>query len=92
MASSLEELLEEEGFRGSRSMMRPRSSLRLESLSMPLYPLRDQRKSSTSGVRTRTERTRSNVSRYNLSGELPTSDRVRGRRPRDNLVRKGKII
>ncbi|KAK9273543.1 hypothetical protein L1049_018353 [Liquidambar formosana] len=91
MASSLEELLEEEGFRGSRSMMRPRSSLRLESLSMPLYPLRDQRKSSTSGVRIKTERTRSDVSRYNLTGELPTSDRVRCRRPRDNLVRREKL-
>ncbi|XVF69739.1 hypothetical protein PTKIN_Ptkin11bG0106000 [Pterospermum kingtungense] len=82
MASSLEELLAEEGFRGRKSITRSRSSIRSESLSKTDSPLTS---------RVKTERTRSDISRYNLGGELSRSGSTTGRRPRDYLVRREKL-
>ncbi|XP_021279098.1 putative E3 ubiquitin-protein ligase LIN-2 [Herrania umbratica] len=82
MASSLEELLAEEGFRGRRSVTRPRSSIRSEAVSKTDSPISN---------RVKTERTRSDTSRYNLRGELSRSDSTTGTRPRDYLVRREKL-
>ncbi|XVE78804.1 hypothetical protein DITRI_Ditri14bG0007400 [Diplodiscus trichospermus] len=81
MASSLEELLAEEGFRGRKSVSRSRYSIRSEALSKTDSPRSN---------RVKTERTRSDISRYDLGGELSRSDSVRGMRPRDFLVRREK--
>ncbi|KAJ9183105.1 hypothetical protein P3X46_007012 [Hevea brasiliensis] len=95
MASSLEDLLVEEGFRGRRSGMTSRASFRAEAVIKSLHPSRDKSKtyspSGLSGRRIKTERTRSDVSRYVLRGELPRSDSSLSRRPRDNLVSREKI-
>ncbi|KAF2286225.1 hypothetical protein GH714_011906 [Hevea brasiliensis] len=95
MASSLEDLLVEEGFRGRRSGMTSRASFRAEAVIKSLHPSRDKSKtdspSGLSGRRIKTERTRSDVSRYILRGELPRSDSSLSRRPRDNLVSREKI-
>ncbi|CAK9180682.1 unnamed protein product [Ilex paraguariensis] len=86
MATSLEELLAEEGFRGRRSKTMARAS----AVSMPLYPFRDEHKAgSPSGVK-RTERTRSDIHWYDLPPKLQTSDTLNARRPRDNLSRREK--
>lgn len=82
MASSLEELLAEEGFRGRKSVTKSRSSNRLESSSKTDSPFSYQVK---------TERTRSDASWYSLKGELSTSDSTTYRRPRDYLVRREKL-
>ncbi|PPD89145.1 hypothetical protein GOBAR_DD13918 [Gossypium barbadense] len=82
MASSLEELLAEEGFRGRKSVTKSRSSNRLESSSKTDSPF---------SYRVKTERTRSDESRYSLKGELSTSDSTTHRRPRDYLVRREKL-
>ncbi|XP_052488925.1 putative E3 ubiquitin-protein ligase LIN-1 isoform X3 [Gossypium raimondii] len=82
MASSLEELLAEEGFRGRKSVTKSRSSNRLESSSKTDSPF---------SYRVKTERTRSDASRYSLKGELSTSDSTTHRRPRDYLVRREKL-
>ncbi|XP_043811300.1 putative E3 ubiquitin-protein ligase LIN-1 isoform X4 [Manihot esculenta] len=94
MASSLEDLLAEEGFRGRRSGMTSRASFRAEAVIKSLHPKRDKSKadspSSLLSHRIKTERTRSDVSRYILRGEL-TSDSSSRRRPTDNLVSREKI-
>ncbi|GLT70022.1 hypothetical protein SLA2020_421260 [Shorea laevis] len=92
MSSSLEELLAEGGFRGRRSVSSSRSSLSSKTRTMPAS--RDQRKMDCPSVsRIGTERTRSDVSRYRLRGELPVIiDDNTGRRPRDNLVGKDKTV
>ncbi|XVF04603.1 hypothetical protein REPUB_Repub05bG0098500 [Reevesia pubescens] len=77
MASSLEELLAEEGFRGRLSVTRSRSSIS-EALTKTDSPFSN---------RVKYERRRSDVSRYNLS----RSDSTTGRRPRDYLVRREKL-
>ncbi|KAI9196691.1 hypothetical protein LWI28_026132 [Acer negundo] len=89
MASSLEELLAEEGFKGRSSRTSLRSSFKEEILSMPLSHFNDQsRRASFSSNKSRTERARSNVSEYDLRGELPRIGSIDGRRPRDNLIRR----
>ncbi|KAA8549603.1 hypothetical protein F0562_001379 [Nyssa sinensis] len=91
MAASLEDLLAKEGFRGRRSKMLPRASFGSKPVSMPLYPFRDQHKSgSSTGVKKRTERTKSDVSLYNLRGESPKSESVT-QRLRDDLIRGEKL-
>ncbi|KAF9688645.1 hypothetical protein SADUNF_Sadunf01G0009800 [Salix dunnii] len=94
MATSLEELLAMEGFRGGRSGTRARLAFKVEPESMPRYPSGDQgKKDSPSGPsisRIRTERTRSDVSRYTLRRESPVSNSSL-RRQRDDLVRGEKI-
>uniref|UniRef100_A0A7N0TL78 RING-type E3 ubiquitin transferase n=1 Tax=Kalanchoe fedtschenkoi TaxID=63787 RepID=A0A7N0TL78_KALFE len=64
MASSLEELLAEEGFKGRRSTLGPRHSTSSESVARPLHPPR--RSVSQQGVKSRMERTRSDFSRYKV--------------------------
>ncbi|KAK1586954.1 hypothetical protein Q3G72_007973 [Acer saccharum] len=89
MASSLEELLAEEGFKGRSSRTSLRSSFKEEILSMPLSHFNDQsRRASYSSNKSRTDRARSNVSEYDLRGELPRIGSIDGRRPRDNLIRR----
>lgn len=84
MAMSLEDLLAKEGFKSRRPKTMARASISSEPDARPVYPLRDQNKSGPStGVR-RTERTKSDVPRY----QMQTSDRSKGTRPRDNLVRR----
>ncbi|XP_050217157.1 putative E3 ubiquitin-protein ligase LIN-2 isoform X2 [Mercurialis annua] len=90
MASSLEELLAEEGFRGRRSGMASRASFKAEAVIKSLPPSRGKAKAdSPLGFRTKTERARSDVSRYNLRGESPSCS---SRRPRDNFVPREKIV
>ena len=95
MATSLEELLAKEGFRGGRSGTRARPSFKAEAASMPRYPFGDQgKRDSPSGPSTRrikTERTRSDVTRYTLRGESPGSNSSLSRRPRDDLVKREKL-
>ncbi|XP_065861720.1 putative E3 ubiquitin-protein ligase LIN-1 isoform X2 [Euphorbia lathyris] len=87
MASSLEKLLAEEGFRGRRSGMTSRASFRADAALKSLHPSQDKlKKDSPIGHRVKTERTRSDLSRYIVRGELPTSDSSSSRRPRDYLV------
>ncbi|KAL7174625.1 hypothetical protein ACSBR2_033797 [Camellia fascicularis] len=90
MAMSLEELLAEEGFTGRRSKMSARTSFRSEAASMPHYSNRYQDKSSSSSRVKKTERAKSDLPWYGLRDELPTSDRLKGRRPRDNLITREK--
>lgn len=88
MSSSLEDLLEEEGFKGRRSMARARSSFKAEAASMSCYAFRDEQKTASAlGHRHKTERARSDGARYSLKGKLPTDGDIRVRRPRDNLIR-----
>ncbi|KAK8601937.1 hypothetical protein V6N12_051759 [Hibiscus sabdariffa] len=82
MASSLEELLAEEGFTGRTSVSRPRSSVSLEASSKPDSPFSN---------RVKTEIRRSDVSRYSLKGELSRRDSTTHRRPRDYFVRRDKL-
>ncbi|XP_034892453.1 uncharacterized protein [Populus alba] len=95
MATSLEELLAKEGFRGRRSGTRARPSFKAEAASMPRYPFGEQgKRDSPSGPsmrRIKTERTRSDVTRYTLRGESPGSNSSLGRRPRDDLVKREKL-
>ncbi|KAL3519153.1 hypothetical protein ACH5RR_021742 [Cinchona calisaya] len=86
---SLEELLAEDGFRRSKSKMMPRASFGLEATSMPLYPLNDRHRPGSSGVR-KTERTKSDIPRYNARGEFPTDHNVNSKMSRDNVVRQDK--
>ncbi|KAL5766788.1 hypothetical protein ACOSP7_017405 [Xanthoceras sorbifolium] len=92
MASSLEELLAEEGFKGRSTRTSSRSSFREENLAMPASHFRDQsRRASFSSNRSRTERARSDVSEYALRAELTRTGSFAGRRPRDNLIRREKV-
>ncbi|CAK7339196.1 unnamed protein product [Dovyalis caffra] len=95
MATSLEELLAKEGFRGGSSATRERPSFKAEAASMPRCPFGDQGKrdsrSGSSIRRVKTERTRSDVTTYTLRGESPGSNGSLSRRPRDDLVRREKI-
>ncbi|XP_062171926.1 putative E3 ubiquitin-protein ligase LIN isoform X2 [Alnus glutinosa] len=87
MASSLEELLSEEGFKGRRSLSRARSCVKADATGMSFCTFQDKHKNdSAPGHRNKTERTRSDVARYSSKGELPTGDYIRGRRSGENLV------
>ncbi|RVW48566.1 putative E3 ubiquitin-protein ligase LIN-1 [Vitis vinifera] len=92
MASSLEDLLAEEGFQGRRLKTTPRPSFASRAVSMPLYPFRINCKADAgSVVKIQTARTRSSVSRYNSEGEAPPTDRVKGRKQKDSLIRREKL-
>ncbi|KAK8683160.1 hypothetical protein V6N13_039227 [Hibiscus sabdariffa] len=83
MASSLEELLAEEGFTGRTSVSKPRSSVSLEASSKLDSPFSN---------RVKTERRRSDVSQYSFKGELSRRDgTIIHRRPRDYFVRRDKL-
>ncbi|KAM4084493.1 hypothetical protein ACB094_08G136400 [Castanea mollissima] len=90
MASSLEELLAEEGFK-RRSMNRSSSSSNAVGARMSFYTFRDSVKSDlTLDHRSRTVSARSDVARYSSRRESSSSEDVRDPRPRDNPVRKEK--
>ncbi|KAB5565176.1 hypothetical protein DKX38_005230 [Salix brachista] len=89
MATSLEELLAKEGFRGGRSGTRARPSFKAEAASMPRYPSGDQGKRDSplgpSMRRIKTERTRSEFTRGSKDVEedktvkVETLEGVKGR-------------
>ncbi|PON48812.1 Coatomer beta subunit [Parasponia andersonii] len=89
MAASLEDLLAEDGFKGKKSLSRSRTSFGKESPSLPSYHDR-LRADYTSRDRLRTERSRSDVTRYGNRGESPRNDSIPSSRPRYNLVRRDK--
>lgn len=86
MASSLEELLAKEGFKGSRRMTRSRSSFQSDAVTVPHF--RDQQKRHSVGERIKTERTKSDVSQYQTKGESSHSNAAKSMRPRDNLAKR----
>lgn len=91
--ASLEELLLADGFKGRRSSVTSsRPSFREEAMSMPVYPFGDKNKAvSSSSSRIKTERARSDLSRYTLKSDSPRTSNLSGRRPRDSLVRREKV-
>nr|XP_004296299.2 PREDICTED: putative E3 ubiquitin-protein ligase LIN-1 [Fragaria vesca subsp. vesca] len=91
MASSLEDLLAEDGFKGRKLWARSRASLRTES--MPQHRSPDQpKRHSVSGDRIRTGRTRSDVNRNGAKEDVLTGDDTRGRRGlRDDLLRRNEV-
>lgn len=76
MASSLEELLKEEGFRGRRSMTRARTSFGSDNVTTPSFRPHRLPKSGPllSDNRVKPERARSDVSRYSFKGKLSKCD------------------
>lgn len=82
---SLEDLLSEEGFKRRKDKMKARASFASERRSVPLYMDHDARES----VR-RTERTRSDIPRYDSKAEFSTSGSFSVRKPRQNLSRREK--
>ncbi|KAK3042266.1 hypothetical protein RJ639_001861 [Escallonia herrerae] len=91
MATSLEDLLAKEGFRGRRVKTVGRASFGSQVESMPRYSYRDQHKAgSSSGIR-KTERAQSDKHMYNLRGESPNNNRVKDRKPKDNYIRREKM-
>ena len=89
MASSLEDLLAEEGFK-RKSMHRSRSSSKADGASKSFYAFQHQVRSNSSlgnGHRIKTDRTRSDVAGYSSRGELSSGDVVRDRRLRDSPVK-----
>lgn len=83
---SLEELLAEEGFNRGRPKMIPRKSFGSETRSMQLYQDHHKYKPGSSSAVRKTLRTKSDMPHY-VRGEFPTNDKVKGRKPKDNLVR-----
>lgn len=91
MASSLEDLLAEDGFRARKSLTRSRTSIHSEAPGFPRYSCPEQRKKDfIARDRIRTERSRSDGSRYNMRVESP-NDNIRTTRARDDFVRREKI-
>ncbi|OVA13067.1 U box domain [Macleaya cordata] len=89
MASpSLEDLLSEEGFKGGKLNTKSRLSFGSKAVSMPLYRDNEQNQlgSGSSKIKIRTDRTRSDMSRYKPRSENEKYEQVRSRKPRDNLV------
>ncbi|KAL5539881.1 hypothetical protein UlMin_043580 [Ulmus minor] len=92
MASSLEDLLAEDGFKGKKSLSRSRTSFRAESPNLPTYPFPNSlKKDFIAKGRIRTERSNSDASRYSLRGQSPRTSNLTNSRPRDNFVRSEKI-
>ncbi|ONH99153.1 hypothetical protein PRUPE_6G014500 [Prunus persica] len=91
MASSLEDLLAEDGFKGRKSLTRSRTSYHSGSTLRHFPNSEEHRKHSMSGDRIRPEKTRSDVSRYGVRNNLPTGDDIRGRRAREDLLVRDKI-
>ncbi|PQQ00338.1 putative E3 ubiquitin-protein ligase LIN-1 [Prunus yedoensis var. nudiflora] len=91
MASSLEDLLAEDGFKGRKSLTRSRTSYHSGSTIRHFPNSEEHRKRSMSGDRIRPEKTRSDVSRYGVRNNLPAGDDIRGRRPREDLLVRDKI-
>lgn len=86
---SLEDLLTKEGFNKSRrSKTMSRASISSEPDAKPVYPLLVQSKSGPSTSVRRTNRTKSDIHQYHQ----PTSEKVKGTRPRDNLIRNERLM
>ncbi|KAF8015342.1 hypothetical protein BT93_H0988 [Corymbia citriodora subsp. variegata] len=93
MASSLEELLAEEGFRGRgrRSMARSRT-ISSDMVTAPDFSLRGLHRSGSSfGSRNKTERTRSDASRYSFRSKLSGEDSIKILRSRDGPIIKERV-
>ncbi|KAL0419644.1 UNVERIFIED_CONTAM: putative E3 ubiquitin-protein ligase LIN [Sesamum radiatum] len=86
MAMSLEDLLAEEGFK-KEAKIKPRTSFASEGRGVPSY--RGNHESGT--LLKRTDRTRSDIPLYDPKGEFSISSSFTGRKPRDNLMSRGKI-
>ncbi|XP_027926036.1 putative E3 ubiquitin-protein ligase LIN-1 isoform X3 [Vigna unguiculata] len=86
MASSLEELLAEEGFKGIRRVPRSRSSFHYGASSEPLYSM--EGRLCVSSERIRPQRQKSDASRYQItSGRLKTDTHTaKNPRSRDNVI------
>ncbi|KAG8389078.1 hypothetical protein BUALT_Bualt02G0191800 [Buddleja alternifolia] len=91
MAMSLEDLLAEEGFKRRKAKITSRLSSASEGRSMARYTQPTKHHSGPLMAVKRTERTRSDIPRHNSKGEFSTSSSFTGRKPRDNLIRTGKI-
>ncbi|KAF9597997.1 hypothetical protein IFM89_023512 [Coptis chinensis] len=90
---SLQELLVEEGFKGSKSRKSHRSSFGSEGMSMPLYLYNEHTKlTSSSSAKIRTERSRSDVSRHTTGNEFTKTKGVRSQLPRESLLGKNRIV
>jgi len=91
MASTLEELLAEEGFKGIRRVPRYRSSFHYGSSSEPLYSL--EGRVCVSSERIRPQRQKSDASRYQItSGKLKTDTHTaKNRRSRDNVISRDEV-
>nr|KYP65054.1 U-box domain-containing protein 15 [Cajanus cajan] len=91
MASTLEELLEEEGFKESRRMTKSRSSFHHGASSEPLYSV--EGRFSVSSERIRTHRTSSGASRYQItSGQIKVDSlTAKNGRSRDNVFLRDKM-
>ncbi|XP_024198692.1 putative E3 ubiquitin-protein ligase LIN-2 [Rosa chinensis] len=77
MASSLEDLLAEDGFKGKKLWARSRTCLRTETMPHHLSPDQPKRHS-VSGDIIRTGRRRSDVNLNGTKGDVPTGDDIRG--------------
>ncbi|KAL2238655.1 UNVERIFIED_CONTAM: putative E3 ubiquitin-protein ligase LIN [Sesamum indicum] len=84
---SLEDLLAEEGFKRRKAKIKPRTSFASEGRGVTSY--RGNHESGT--LLKRTDRTRSEIPRYDSKGEFSISSSFTGGKPRDNLMRRGKI-
>lgn len=91
MAMSLEDLLAEEGFKRRKAKMKARASFASERTSVPLYMEQDRHESGSLLAVRRTERTRSDIPRYDSKAEFSTSSSFAGRKPRTGLSRRGKM-
>ncbi|KVI09418.1 Armadillo-like helical [Cynara cardunculus var. scolymus] len=85
MAMSLEDLLAEEGFKGSSSKRMTRASSGPSTRRIPSYPARDEHKSGAATRLRKTDRAYSDARRYDLRVESPITDRVKNRRSLDIL-------
>ncbi|XP_052728098.1 putative E3 ubiquitin-protein ligase LIN [Vigna angularis] len=91
MASSLEELLAEDGFKGIRRVPRSRSSFHYGASSEPLYSM--EGRLCVSSERIRPQRQKSDASRYQItSGQQKTDTHTaKNRRSRDNVIFRGEM-
>lgn len=88
MAMSLEDLLAEEGFKRTKSKLNPRPSFASEGgRSMPPYRQRDKHDSGPLPAVRRTERTRSDIPRYDSRREFETRRSSPGSKQRENLIK-----
>ncbi|KAJ9540507.1 hypothetical protein OSB04_027013 [Centaurea solstitialis] len=87
MAMSLEDLLAEEGFKGSSSRRMTRASSGPSTRRIPSHPLRDEHNFGAATRLRKTERAYSDARRYDLRVESPTTDRVKSRRSVDIFKR-----
>ncbi|PIN00464.1 hypothetical protein CDL12_27034 [Handroanthus impetiginosus] len=90
MAMSLEDLLAEEGFKRRKAKIKPRTSFASEGRRSTSLYAHQHEPGSLLAVK-RTERTQSDIPRHDSEGEFSVSSSLRGRKPRDNLIRRAKL-